>query len=382
MTTDLPEPLLPDTPLPDPLAPDPLAPARAALERGDYGRVLQLLEALTAEHPPASRTGAELQLLMATALMGRGDTVRAMACCRQVKRCADPGLRGQARDLLEVLQAPALERPREWSLTLPELGEAEPIAGRLRQMARQRRRSGPPPPPPPPVGPTRAPIGFAAVVLALLLMGLLLGGCVQVRAELEFGSPGRLALQERLSPMGGQPPLPWQRQSEAALRQLGLRSRGEALVAPMQPAEATLQLLASSITTSAQLAGLTLPPPSWDWRERNWLVGVQQQLSLRVDLREAAAIPGLEASLDLRPLVRRAVQRAEPEPVQPLPAEADGPRLRWPLRPGAINRLDLRCWRWSPLGLGAVVVAAALALVLGLSALRQRLGFGWPQLPS
>lgn len=365
-----------------PESPDPLAPARLALERGDYGRVLQLLGPLAAEHPPASLIGAQLQLLMATACMGQGDTVRAMACCRQVKRCADPGLRSQARDLLEVLQAPALERPREWSLTLPELGEAEPIAGRLRQMARSRRRNGPPPPPPPPVGPTRAPLGFAALVLALLLVGLLLGGCVQVRAELEFGSPGRLALHQQLSAAAGQPALPWQRQTEAALRQLGLRPRGEALVAPMQPAADTLQLLAASIETSARLAGLDLPPPQWQWQERNWLLGVHQQLQLSIDLREAAAIPGLEASLDLRPLPRRAVQQAEPEPVQLLPAQAGGPRLRWPLQPGAINHLALRCWRWSPLGIGALLVGLALTLALTLAALRQRLGFGWPQLPS
>jgi hypothetical protein len=372
--------------------PDPLAKASSALERGDYGQVLSLLEPLSATYPPATNTGAQLQLLMATALMGQGNTVRAMVCCRQVKRCADPTLRAQARDLLTVLEAPALERPRHWSLTLPDLGDAEPLAGRLQQIARSRRaRATPPPPPAPPVGPTRAPLGFAVLALCLLLLGLLLGGCVQIRAELHFGAPGRLQLVEELSPPPGHPASGWQRQFATSLRQLGLRaeppSRGipgtalERLAGPMQPASDTLKLLEDSLLEAGRLAGIAMPAPSLRWRERNWLVGVRQELSLDLDLRGAEAVPGLAASVDLQPLRQRAVRLATPEPVQPL-AREDRPSLRWPLQLGALNQLQLSCWRWSPLGLGAVAVALLLVLVLVLAGLRQRLGFGWPQLPA
>ena len=369
--------------------PDPLAAARLALERGDYGRVLAQLEPLIASHPPATITGAQLQLLLATALMGQGNSVRAMACCRQVKRCADPTLRAQARDLLTVLEAPALERPRNWSLTLPELGESEPLAGRLQQIARRRRtRQSAPPPPAPPVGPTRAPLGFAALVLSLLLLGLLLGGCVQIHAELNFGAPGRLQLVEELSPPPGHPASGWQRQFADALRQLGLRTEPtgpastlERLAGPMQPAGDTLKLLESSLLEAGRLAGLAIPPPSLNWRERNWLVGVRQELSLELDLRSAEAVPGLAASVDLQPLRQRAVHLATPEPVQPL-AQGERIGLRWPLRLGALNQLQVRCWRWSPLGLGAVAVGILLGVVLLLAGLRQRLGFGWPQLPA
>jgi hypothetical protein len=369
--------------------PDPLAAARLALERGDYGRVLAQLEPLIASHPPATITGAQLQLLLATALMGQGNSVRAMACCRQVKRCADPTLRAQARDLLTVLEAPALERPRNWSLTLPDLGESEPLAGRLQQIARRRRtRQSAPPPPAPPVGPTRAPLGFAALVLSLLLLGLLLGGCVQIHAELNFGAPGRLQLVEELSPPPGHPASGWQRQFAGALRQLGLRTEPtgpgstlERLTGPMQPAGDTLKLLESSLLEAGRLAGIAIPPPSLDWRERNWLVGVRQELSLELDLRSAEAVPGLAASVDLQPLRQRALRLATPEPVQPL-AQGERIGLRWPLRLGALNQLQVRCWRWSPLGLGAVAVGILLGVALLLAGLRQRLGFGWPQLPA
>jgi hypothetical protein len=377
---------------PAPGAPDPLASARFALERGDYGQVLAQLKPLASTYPPATATGAQLQLLMATALMGQGNSVAALACCRQARRCSDPTLRAQASDLLTVLEAQALERPRRWSLTLPELGEAEPLAGRLQQIARSRRTRQTPPPPAPPVGPTRAPVGFAALVLTLLLLGLLLGGCVQIRAELQFGGPGRLQLVEEISPPAGQPPLGWQRQFSAALQQLGMRPQALAgvgavggsaarLAGPMQPASATLALLETSVLEAGRLAGLALPPPSLHWRERNWLIGVRQELAIELDLRGSDGVPGVVASLDLQPLRLRAIRQATPQPVQ-LQSPGDSGRLRWPLQLGALNQLQLRCWRWSPLGLGAVAVGLLLGLVLGLAALRQRLGFGWPQLPA
>ena len=40
-------------------------------------------------------------------------------------------MRAQAQDLLSVLEAPALERPRDWSITLPDLGSAEAMGGQM-----------------------------------------------------------------------------------------------------------------------------------------------------------------------------------------------------------------------------------------------------------
>ncbi|MEX1322774.1 MAG: DUF3153 domain-containing protein [Synechococcaceae cyanobacterium] len=372
-------------------SPDPFISARRAMDRGDYGQVLRLLEPLVSRYPPTTAEGGRLQLLLATACLGRGDSAAALACCRQAGCCADAGLRQQARELLEVLEAPALTRPREWSLTLPELGGVEPISGSLRQ---RRRHSGASPPadPPPPVGPTRAPLGLAVLVAILMLLTVLLGGCVQVRAELRFGAPGRLQLVEQLGPGQGQTPGPWQRQFTAALRELGLRSvpspglgaGAVRLEGAMQPAATTLETLAASAQRAAGLAGVALPPPQLRWQERNWLVGVRQELGLDLDLRAASGVPGVELSLDLHPLRPRAVRRSLPEPVQVLEPRRGqpGPRLRWPLRLGERNQLELRCWRWSPLGLGSLAIALGLGLVLLLASLRQRLGFGWPELPA
>ena len=380
-----PDSSVPDVSATDAAPADPLAPARRALDHGDYGQVIRQLEPLAEQYPPITPVGAQLQLLMATAWMGQGQSQRAIACCQRIRGCGDGAVRAQARELLAVLEAPVLRRPREWSLTLPTLGEAPPLEGRVKGMGRRRRRPQVDDPPPPPVGPTRAPVGFALVVLAVLTgLAFLLGGCVQVRAELQFHGPGRLQLGFEQHAQGGRPS-PWQQQFAAGLQRSGFRADGgdgePRWQSPVLPAADALGLLARNLEEGARLAGVSLPPPQLQLQERNWLVGVRQRLELDLDLRAIDALPGVDLALELRPVRPGAVRRAAPEPAT-VAGGAAAWSLHWPVRPGALNRLDLVCWRWSPLGLGGVLIALALVLVSLLAALRRRLGFGLPELPA
>ncbi|MFO0074770.1 MAG: DUF3153 domain-containing protein [Cyanobacteriota bacterium] len=373
---------------------DPLAQARPLLERGEYGKVLRLLEPLLPDHAPASAIGARMRLLMATALMGQGHTDRAADCCRSLRACVDPELRAQARDLLMVLEAPELQRPREWSLTMPELAIGQSLEGTATPL-RRRRAPGPPPPPPLPVGPTRTPFGFVAlagVLLVLLLLASLLGGCLDVHSQVRFEGPGRLQVSHLVQSSSGRT-TPWQRRFAAALqsstpfRSAGSASEGQRLQTPVLPAREALQALGRSLELAASLADQPLPPPRLEWKETNWLLGVQQQLLLEFDLTTVPALPGVDVSLQLSPLRPAAVKRAEPpprfaEPTASGSSGAAGQAIVWAPQPGRVNRLELRCWRWSGLGLGAVAIALALALVLLLQTLRRRLGFGLPELPA
>ena len=361
--------------------------ARAALERGDYGRTQQLLDPLLEQHGVAGRFGAELRLLLATAQMGQGDTTAAAATCRSLRACRDAGLRSQAKDLQEVLEAPALQRPREWSMTLPSFGELQPLEGEFKAMARQRRRrNAAEPPPPPPTGATRAPLGFALIVIILLAITALLGGCVDLDTSVRFPAPGRLQLSQ-VSRSRTAEPLPWQRQLAGGLQGTPFKVHQDhgtlLLQSPSLPAAEAIALLNTTVGEAARLAAIPLPPPELHLLERNWLVGVRQRFSLEVDLRGLPALPGLAIAVDLEPLSGRAVRRAEPLPAQVRPARRGQPAgLRWRLQPGAINGLELRCWRWSRLGLGAVAIALLLALVTVLQRLRLAAGFGLPQLPA
>lgn len=368
-----------------------LAEARTAIERGEYGRSLRLLDPLAERYPPAGPIGAGVRLLMTTALMGMGESERAAACCRSLQICVDPTLRAKARELQQVLEAPALRRPRQWSLTLPDLSGGVSLESTGSTPLR-RRRQEPPPPPPPPVGETRAPLGFAALIvllLSLLLLGTLLGGCVQVRSELVFDGPGRLQLSHELRSPSGRP-TPWQQRFQQALSQAGLPFRsvdpsqqGQRLSTPVLPASEALDALSESLRRAAALADVELPAPDLSLRETNWLVGVHQQLNLDLDLSRLDPLPSLSLELRLRPVRERAVRIASPLPAQALPGGRGRPAtLAWTLQPGARNQLRLSCWRWSPLGLGGVLIALGLAVVLLLQRIRLRLGFGLPQLPA
>lgn len=360
-------------------------PARQALERGDYGRCCQLLEPLLAQHAASTRFGGELRLLLATAQMGQGDTVAAAATCRSLRACRDAGLRAQAKDLQEVLEAPALERPREWSMTLPSLGEVQPLEGRVTAMARRRRRL-PPPPPAPPTGPTTAPWGFALVAVVLLLITALLGGCVDLETSLNFTAPGRLQLSQTSQSSTGNP-LPWQRQLAAELGDSPWKRRQDhgllRLRTASLPASQALELLSATFEQGADLAAADLPPPAFSLEERNWLLGVRQTFRCSIDLRSLQPLPALQLKLVLEPLPLRAVRLAEPVPAQLLPSrKGKASRLIWRLQPGAINQFEFRCWRWSRLGLGSLAIALLLALVALLQRLKLAAGFGLPQLPA
>lgn len=366
--------------------------ARVALDRGDYGQVLRQLEPFCDIESGRSRLGGELRMLMATALLGQGQPERAISLCRQLRGCADAELRRQARDLEEVLQAPALERPKEWSLTLPSLGSLEVTPPGLQTVAarRRRRKEEEEQPPPPPVGRTRAPIGFAVVVtLVLILLTTLLGGCIRISADVAFPAPGRLQISEQVSSRSGLL-LPWQRQLSATLAEKlgtpGLRPVEPGADAPpgsltlrsrVLPAREALELIAGSITVASDLADLAIAAPSLQWHEKNWLIGVQQQLALDLDLTGLQALPGLELTLVLQDTSLRAIRRSEPHAAV---TSKDG--VVWSLAPGALNHLELRCWRWSRLGLGALAVALLLPAALLLQRQRRQAGFGWPELPA
>ncbi len=369
---------------PDPADPSDsaeLARAQAALERGDYGGALRVLAPLAEAHAASTALGGRIRLLMATALMGQGESAAAAACCRSLRGCRDLTLRQQARDLEEVLEAPSLQRPRNWSVQLPSLGDLERVEGRS-PLQSWRRRPRPEPPPPPPVGPPRTPWGFALVAVALLLLTVFLAGCVAVETSLQFPAPGRLQITQTSTSASGQP-LPWQRDLAAALgggSVLVEQDHGrQSLRRASQPAAPALAWLGQSLERAAALAGVDLPPPRLTLRERNWLIGVQQQLELVLDLRGLNALPGLELGFRFAPLDQQAVQQAAPNPVQ---AGPEARTVRWRLEPGALNRLQARTWRWSRLGLGAVAVALLLALALLLQRLRLQAGFGFPQLPA
>ena len=360
-----------------------VAAAEAALERGDYGQCIALLEPLAEATPISDNQGAEIRMLLVTAWMGKGDESKALSTCRLLTRCKDPELKTRARQLLDVLEAPSLARPASWSMQLPTL-EMDPRVGKRPKLFNRRKLR--PPPPSPPTGPTRAPAaGFAVLVITVLIgLTLLLSGCVRITGDLSIPGPDRLEMAWTIDSRSGLK-LPWQDAFSRELRAMHLpwkiRNSGNGhleVKAPPQNSEEAAALLSQTVEAAGRSAGLVLPAPSLRLEERNWLVGLEQELLLELDL---SALENLnELQIAVRLGNQASMRRLESSP-SVANKNAKG-ELIWPLTIGMQNRLQWSQWRWSPLGLGSVVIVALLVLTASLQRLRLLMGFGYPELPS
>ena len=360
-----------------------VAAAEAALERGDYGQCIALLEPLAEATPISDNQGAEIRMLLVTAWMGKGDESKALSTCRLLTRCKDPELKTRARQLLDVLEAPSLARPASWSMQLPTL-EMDPRVGKRPKLFNRRKLR--PPPPSPPTGPTRAPAaGFAVLVVTVLIgLTLLLSGCVRITGDLSIPGPDRVEMAWTIDSRSGLK-LPWQDAFSRELRAMHLpwkiRNSGNGhleVKAPPQNSEEAAALLSQTVEAAGRSAGLVLPAPSLRLEERNWLVGLEQELLLELDL---SALENLnELQIAVRLGNQASMRRLESSP-SVANKNAKG-ELIWPLKIGMQNRLQWSQWRWSPLGLGSVVIVALLVLTASLQRLRLLMGFGYPELPS
>jgi hypothetical protein len=360
-----------------------VAAAEAALERGDYGQCIALLEPLAEATPISDNQGAEIRMLLVTAWMGKGDESKALSTCRLLTRCKDPDLKTRARQLLDVLEAPSLARPASWSMQLPTL-EMDPRVGKRPKLFNRRKLR--PPPPSPPTGPTRAPAaGFAVLVVTVLIgLTLLLSGCVRITGDLSIPGPDRVEMAWTIDSRSGLK-LPWQDAFSRELRAMHLpwkiRNSGNGhleVKAPPQNSEEAAALLSQTVEAAGRSAGLVLPAPSLRLEERNWLVGLEQELLLELDL---SALENLnELQIAVRLGNQASMRRLESSPSM-ANKNAKG-ELIWPLTIGMQNRLQWSQWRWSPLGLGSVVIVALLVLTASLQRLRLLMGFGYPELPS
>ena len=343
-----------------------LSEAEAALERGDYGQCLELLLPLSEQHPLNSPEGPRLRLLMITAWMGQGQDDKAIATCRLLSHCRDPKLRQQAKQLLGVLEAPSLDRPERWSMTMPQL-ELNGSGGGQTSTLRRRRSRRPAPPPPPPTGPTRSPAtGFAVLVMAVLLgITLLLSGCVRIEADLDLLGPDRLALNWDVQSTLERP-LPWQEQFERELQRqvhgLKIEQTGpghQHISSRVSSSQDLAQQMAAVVDVAGRAAGVSLPAPVLTLEERNWLLGVQQHVQLKVDLSELPEIPGLDVRLSI-----------------------NHGRVERSVLSGTTTEISWQGWSWNPLGLGGLVIVLLLMGSLLLQVVRRKLGFGFPELPA
>jgi hypothetical protein len=98
---------------------------KQALEKGQYRLSIENLEAARELVALASRKGGELQIWLVTAYQAANKITEAVALCKELATHPDLETRQQAQRLLYIIQAPKLNRPKEWMSEIPDLTNAD-----------------------------------------------------------------------------------------------------------------------------------------------------------------------------------------------------------------------------------------------------------------
>jgi hypothetical protein len=98
---------------------------KQALEKGQYRLSIENLEAARELIAPNSRKGGEVQIWLVTAYQAADKISEAVALCKNLTAHPDLETRQQAQRLLYIIQAPKLNRPKEWMSEIPDLTNAD-----------------------------------------------------------------------------------------------------------------------------------------------------------------------------------------------------------------------------------------------------------------
>ena len=103
---------------------------KEALERGQYRLSIKYLESAKNLAAFNSRRGGKAGIWLVTAYQAANQIEAAIALAQELIVHPDLQTREQAQRILYIMQAPKLERPKEWMSEIPDLAAAEPGASR------------------------------------------------------------------------------------------------------------------------------------------------------------------------------------------------------------------------------------------------------------
>ena len=117
---------------------------KQALERGQYRLSIECLEAATESITPNSRRGGEVQIWLVTAYQAANQLDRAIALAQELATHPDTQTREQAQRILYIINAPKLERPKEWMSEIPDLSTSD-TDGNSRYVTAKKKPNSPSP---------------------------------------------------------------------------------------------------------------------------------------------------------------------------------------------------------------------------------------------
>ncbi|WP_269622522.1 DUF3153 domain-containing protein [Prochlorococcus marinus] len=354
--------------------------AEEALARGSYHECITSLETLLEQDSLLTSNGAKLGILMITALVGTGESSKALSYCKQLTKHKDDSIRQQAKQLLSILASPELERPKSWSIEIPNLN-INSLSKNKNYINKQKPKKIEPKAP---TGETKdLKIGFTLTTLTiLLLLTFLLSGCMRFTTEIQLKGADKLAINWSIKSNSNKI-LPWQEEFISSIRELTPKLNIETTEEGIQniysqslnSKDANI-LLKNTLLRASNTAGVEMPPTNMNLQEKNWLIGIQQNLDLNIDLTKFPEIPGLKIEVNINPLSPKSIPKGSP--VQPT---INDKNINWQLQLGNINKLSIHKWHWSRLGLGTIGIICIMLLSLIIQNIKLQMGFGFPELP-
>ncbi len=97
-----------------------------AFERGQYRLSIEELEQACQLMPFHTRLGGDARMWLVNAYQAANQSVEAVSLCQELCRHPRTETKKQAQNLLYIIKAPRLQRPKEWMIQIPNLDASKP----------------------------------------------------------------------------------------------------------------------------------------------------------------------------------------------------------------------------------------------------------------
>ena len=352
--------------------------AEAALDKGDYNFCIKIVDPLLLTFQADTATGGKLRLLIITAYMGKGDEQKAINICKELINNKKEGVRQQAKQLLSILDAPHLPRPKNWSIEIPKIEMGPSLKSSFSKKNKKEKKTNHPP-----TGPTKN-LGFGFSILTLLIilfLTFLLSGCVNISTNLSVTGPDRLKLSLDIDSNSGVQ-LPWQIEfadnltKEQSILKLQTDESNQHFESPTIRFEEANELLKKIASAGSKASGFNIYRPELITNNKNWIIGTSQNLKFYFDLRNLPKTPGLKINIIINDIGNKS--NFKTKPLEPTLKKGS---LLLPLEIGQINQLEILNWKWNKISIGIILIVFLTLLSKVLQSLRLKMGFGFPELP-
>ena len=116
---------------------------KSAFERGRYRISIDNLQQAYELVSPYSRLGGEVKMWLVNAYQAIGEEQQSIALCQELISHPHGETKRQAQQLLYIIQAPKLKRPKEWMTEIPDLNSISDNTAKYRPVINNKQKLKP-----------------------------------------------------------------------------------------------------------------------------------------------------------------------------------------------------------------------------------------------